>query len=67
MYIEVEPGLIAVHTSPEDIECVAILSLKKGEEEKRFNCLWLWLCEDVIHQGTQVDWSISSIQTLLQN
>lgn len=67
MYIEVEPGLIAVHTSPEDIERVAILSLKKEEEEERFNSLWLWLCEDVIHQGTQVDWSIPSIQTLLQN
>lgn len=35
MYIEVEPGLIAVHTSPEDIECVAILSLKKKKEKKK--------------------------------
>lgn len=34
MYIEVEPGLIAVHTSPEDIECVAILSLKKEKKKK---------------------------------
>lgn len=66
MYIEVEPGLIAVHTLPEDIERLAILSLKKREEEKRLKSLWLWLCEDVIHQSTQVDSSISSIQTLLQ-
>lgn len=35
MYIEVEPGLIAVHTSPEDIECVAILSLKKRRRRKK--------------------------------
>lgn len=37
MYIEVEPGLIAVHTSPEDIVCVAILYSKKkreGEEDE---------------------------------
>lgn len=66
MYIEVEPGLIAVHTLPEDIERVAILSLKKEEEEKRLKSLWLWLCEDVIYLSTQVDWSISSIQTLIQ-
>lgn len=37
MYIEVEPGLIAVHTLPEDImwsALIAILSFKKKEEEE---------------------------------
>lgn len=36
MYIEVEPGLIAVHTQPEDIAMwsasIAALSLKKNED-----------------------------------
>lgn len=35
MYIEVEPGLIAVHISPEDIERVAILSLRKKKKRRK--------------------------------
>lgn len=54
MYVEVEPGLIAVHTQPEDIiwsASIAILPYKW-----RFDSPWLWLCEDVIHQNPQVGW-----------
>lgn len=35
MYIEVEPGLIAVHTLPEDIERLAIFFFLKNEEKKK--------------------------------
>lgn len=56
MYIEVEPGLIAIHTQPEDITMwtatIAIFPWRK----LRFDSLGLRLCEDVIHQSTQTEW-----------
>lgn len=55
MYIEVEPGLIAVHTLPEDIMWsarIAILSFQKKVEEEEE--------EDLTAFGYDYVWMLSS-------